>query len=221
MTIEVDKTLNKKNLVANNYQNDLEYHYSTINKPKTLRPTTMSVQKTNNPSQWQDVFTKNRTSMLETAGEITGCHKKAEDILQDAYIKVIEKSPYESVNYHKSFAFRVIRNLSIDHYRRKKLERNLFQEDEKLDEQQTEYNQCINNPERSIICMNQFEVIDKALSKMSERSQNTFKLLKHDGLSQVEISNKLKISPTLVNFIIKDVISDLKLALTEKPQYIN
>ena len=69
--------------------------------------------------------------------------------------------------------------------------------------------------------MNQFEVIDKALSKMSERSQNTYKLLKHDGLSQVENSNKLKISPTLVNFIIKDVISDLKLALTEKPQYIN
>jgi len=180
----------------------------------------MSIEKRVDPNQWQYIFTKNRSSMLETAGEITGCHKKAEDILQDAYIKVIEKSPYESVNYHKSFAFRVIRNLSIDHYRRKRLERKLFQEDES-EEQISEYSQCINNPERSIICLNQFEVIEKTLAKMSERSQHAFKLLRQDGLTQREISNKLNISPTLVNFIVKDVLKDLKNALTEQPHLIN
>ena len=146
---------------------------------------------------------ENRTILVKTAARITGCHSRAEDVVQDAFLRLaggraITLPLRAQINY----VFRIVRNLAIDHYRKQAMEqRYIGSEEEGM--HATSGNAP---PEASNLHQETLEIIDSALSQLPERTRYAFEMYRLHGVQQKDIAKELGVSPTLVNFMIRDAL---------------
>jgi len=64
------------------------------------------------PSLLQTLIS-NRSGLLKTAARITGCHSRAEDVVQDAFLRVSSmKADALPFNARLNYIFRIVRNLA-------------------------------------------------------------------------------------------------------------
>ena len=61
-------------------------------------------------------------ALIESVAPILGCRFRAQDVVQDAWIKLAEHPPADTVRQPVSYLFRLVRNLAIDRARRLALE---------------------------------------------------------------------------------------------------
>jgi RNA polymerase sigma factor (sigma-70 family) len=95
-----------------------------------------------------------------------------------------------------------VRNLAIDHYRKQALElRYSGSEEEGL-------NVVIHgaSPEASHINFNTLDNIADALTELPQRTRYAFEMYRLHGVPQKDIAKELGVSPTLVNFMIRDAL---------------
>lgn len=81
-----------------------------------------------------EVFSAQRARLIGLAARIIGCRSHAEDIVHDAFMKVENAAQGEEIQSQASYLNRVVRNLSIDHYRRRQFEEQLINQDADCDE---------------------------------------------------------------------------------------
>nr|BFE90190.1 hypothetical protein GCM10020185_07260 [Pseudomonas brassicacearum subsp. brassicacearum] len=101
-----------------------------------------------------------------------------------------------------SYLFQIVRNLAIDHYRKQALELKYSgPEEEGL-------NVVIQgaSPETSHINFSTLEHIADALTELPSRTRYAFEMYRLHGVPQKDIAKELGVSPTLVNFMIRDAL---------------
>lgn len=148
-------------------------------------------------------FIDNRTILVKIASRITGCRSRAEDVVQDAFFR-LQSAPQitSSFKAQLSYLFQIVRNLAIDHYRKQALELKYSgPEEEGL-------NGVIHgaSPETSHINFSALESIAEALTELPERTRYAFEMYRLHGVPQKDIARELGVSPTLVNFMIRDAL---------------
>ena len=148
-------------------------------------------------------FVDNRTILVKIAARITGCRSRAEDVVQDAFFR-LQSAPTitSSFKAQLSYLFQIVRNLAIDHYRKQALELKYSgTEEEGL-------NVVIHgaSPETSHINFNTLETIADALTQLPQRTRYAFEMYRLHGVPQKDIAKELGVSPTLVNFMIRDAL---------------
>ena len=141
--------------------------------------------------------------LVKTAARITGCRSRAEDVVQDAFFR-LQSAPHitSSFKAQLSYLFQIVRNLAIDHYRKQALEqRYCTTEEEGL-------NVVIQgaSPEASHINFSTLENIADALTQLPNRTRYAFEMYRLHGVPQKDIAKELGVSPTLVNFMIRDAL---------------
>lgn len=151
-------------------------------------------------------FIQHRSRLREAAQAIVGTRDAAEDVTQSAYVKVVELSTEMVVRQPVSYCFQVVRHLAIDFRRRRQLESHLLADDS---QGQTAVS-GLGTPEQTLIHRQQILLVEKALSGLPPRTRKAFTLYRLSGLTQREIARQLGVSPTLVNFMIRDAIDALK-----------
>ncbi len=157
-------------------------------------------------------FIEYRQRLLKLAARILGCQSSAEDVVQDAYIKMLQASAAFEIKYPISYLHQVVRNLAIDRFRRTALElRNFTSENDGL-----QIPEPAQVPETIIIDRQHVRMVVHALSELPERTQTAFSLYSVDGYTQREIAKKLNVSPTLVNFMIRDAQSHCRNAMSDR-----
>ena len=62
------------------------------------------------------LYLAHRAALIDTAAPIVGCRSRAEDVVQDAYLKLDDDTP--GIRNPLSYMFRLVRNLAIDRARR-------------------------------------------------------------------------------------------------------
>lgn len=145
----------------------------------------------------------NRFILVKTAARITGCHSRAEDVVQDAFFRLSGTHPptlplKASVNY----VFRIVRNLAIDHYRKQAMEQKYTgSEEEGLSAATTGV-----TPETTNLNQETLKIVDTALSQLPTRTRYAFEMYRIHGVQQKDIAKNLGVSPTLVNFMIRDAL---------------
>lgn len=157
-----------------------------------------------------DVLIQKRALLLKAAASITGCRSRAEDVLQDAYLRLVTVSLHSLPSKARvSYVFQVIRNLAIDHYRKQELEQKyVCGEEEGLDAQASEATpDSIQSSEQT------FNIIAEALKQLPDRTRYAFEMYRLHGMQQKEIAKRLGVSPTLVNFLIRDALIHCKKAV--------
>lgn len=148
-------------------------------------------------------FVNNRTLLVKTAARITGCHSRAEDVVQDAFFRLHNAPQIQSsLKAQLSYLFQIVRNLAIDHYRRQAMElRYSGSEEEGLNVPNPSA-----SPEATHINQHALNTLDNALNDLPARTRYAFEMYRLHGVPQKDIARELGVSPTLVNFMIRDAL---------------
>jgi RNA polymerase sigma factor (sigma-70 family) len=151
----------------------------------------------------REPMTVDSQSLHDVFARITGCRSQAEDIVQDAFLKLMGTTLTASIRSQASYLTTIVRNLAIDHYRRKCMElRLLATEEEGQDVSEPE----TASPESINLHRQLLRILDFALAELPERTRYAFEMHRIHGFSQKDIAATLGVSPTLVNFMIRDAL---------------
>ena len=153
-------------------------------------------------------YNTHREGLLRLAAKFLGCRARAEDVVQDAFVKMLE-SDLASIEPAR-YMFRVVRNLAIDRLRRQRLERNHGVEAE-LDEQQ----RFDVSPERVLAGRESVSQLVGALNELPKRMRIVFNLSQIQGYTQRDVAKVIGTSPTMVNFLLRDTLSHCRSRLGE------
>ncbi|MFJ4396112.1 RNA polymerase factor sigma-70 [Pseudomonas sp. NPDC089396] len=150
-----------------------------------------------------DVFFEQRSRLIGLAAKIIGCRSHAEDIVHEAFMKVDDAAEAEQIHSQASYLTRVVRNLSIDHYRRRQFEERLMRQDVDSCESPVMLGE---SPEALVSDQQVLERVSGALADLPERTRDAFEMCRIHGMTQREIAKILGVSPSLVNAMIRDAL---------------
>ncbi|MBP1152046.1 MULTISPECIES: RNA polymerase sigma factor [unclassified Methylocaldum] len=68
-----------------------------------------------------DLFLDHRETLVHTLFRMVGCRQTAEDLAQEAYVRVMGAAESQHVTYLKAFLYQTARNLALDHLRKAKV----------------------------------------------------------------------------------------------------
>jgi RNA polymerase sigma-70 factor (ECF subfamily) len=153
-------------------------------------------------------YNTHREALLRLAAKFLGCRARAEDVVQDAFVKMLESdlASKEPARY----MFRVVRNLSIDRLRRQRLERSHGVEAEH--EEQIRFEM---SPERVLAGRESLDQLVGALNELPKRMRIVFDLSQIQGYTQRDVAKVIGTSPTMVNFLLRDTLSHCRARLGE------
>ena len=126
----------------------------------------------------------------------------AEDILQDAFIKLWDNCKKVTMSTAKSYLFKVANNMMLNEIKHQKVV---------LRHQQSQPNESSNETPEFLLEQEQFyENYKKALSKLSEDQRAAFLLNKAEGKKHIEIAELLGVTKKVVEYRIYTAFKILK-----------
>lgn len=148
-----------------------------------------------------EVFIAHRAQLRCIAQRIVGTRELADEITQDAYLKLVEGVCARQVDKPFCYCCQVVRNLALDHCRRQSVEATyrIYTDDGELPQVPGG-----SVPDRSLHERQVLDAIDKVLDSLPPRTRHAFELHRLAGLTQREIAQRLGCSATLVNFMLRD-----------------
>lgn len=154
------------------------------------------------------MFIAHHAQLRRAAMKILGTREQADDVVQDAYLKVMETASCH-VEQPLAYLFQVVRNLAIDRYRYVALEARLFA----TEEEGWYVPAHAGSPETLAGDLQQLNLVANALAKLPERTQRAFELNRLGGQTQREVADQLGVSATLVNFMMRDALVSCRAAV--------
>jgi RNA polymerase sigma factor (sigma-70 family) len=149
-----------------------------------------------------DKFIASRAQLRDAAARILGCRQRAEDVVQDAYVKLMDTAGELDIKNPIAYLFQIVRNMAIDRHRRGVFESQVFSPEEDGLQVGTP-----DSPEIHAMNTQHLTMLATALGTLPERTRIAFELYRLNGLTQREIAARLDISTTLVNFMIRDAMT--------------
>lgn len=154
--------------------------------------------------KWANVISDNKGKVLAYLNSILKCPYLAEDALQDTFIRLSSMSHTQNaqINNATSFCFQVARNIAIDMLRKQSRESLVALEATHVEYMSDKDSDIENKVESAQLDRR----MDSTIQKLSTRHQNIISFYRSGRLKQKEIAKLYKISPTLVNFMIKEAV---------------
>ncbi|WP_432721092.1 RNA polymerase factor sigma-70 [Jeongeupia wiesaeckerbachi] len=143
---------------------------------------------------------EHRSKLVNTAAAVTGCSCRAEDVVQEVFLKVAERMPTEVVQQPLAYLVRMVRNQAIDHYRRQSFESGHFADDNEGFDVPSPWG----GPETNVIQRDLLRRVSDALSTLPCRTQAAFEMVRLGNMTLKEVAQKLEVSQTLVHFMVRD-----------------
>ena len=147
------------------------------------------------------VLIANRHLLVNVANAVTGCRCRAEDVVHDVFIKVSEAAPLESLRQPLAYLIRMVRNLAIDHYRRRTFECYHYIDEENGFEVPSPYA----GPEATAMHRDLLQQVSNVLATFPPRTRKAFEMVRIDEHSLKDTAAELGVSQTLVHFMVRDV----------------
>ena len=121
-------------------------------------------------------------------------------------MKLMQGPPPPCVQQPVAYCMRVVQHLCIDHLRRRQAEQQLFADD---DGEGLELEASTSTPEHVAIGRQRLQGVDRCLRELPARTRQAFVLHRLHGLTQQEVADRLNVSITLVNFMVRDALKAL------------
>jgi RNA polymerase sigma-70 factor (ECF subfamily) len=131
-----------------------------------------------------------------------GNRQVAEDVVHDAYVRVLERSSETPIEQPRAFLYRTALNLVIDGHRR-----NALRQVESLEVLDSEERYFAPSPQSSMDHGQRLDMLQRALAELPPLCRESFLLRKLEGLSHPEIAERLGISRSLVE---KHIVNAMK-----------
>ncbi|MDI9689791.1 sigma-70 family RNA polymerase sigma factor [Burkholderia cenocepacia] len=157
-----------------------------------------------------EIFIRRRSELRAVAFRIVGRADVVDDVMQDAYVKLLECTCARDVLNPVAYCCQVVRNMALDHCRSRVLESNVIVSlpYDSLPEVADLRHADTGIDERRLL-----ERIEVVLATLPERMRLVFELYRFHEMTQREIGVTIGVSATVVHFMIKDVMQTLALHL--------
>lgn len=139
-------------------------------------------------------YERHRSQLIAFVAAKVGCAASAADIVQDTYLRLVQRSAIEPVANPQAFVYRVAHNLALDHLRQvsargRTVDSGPLPEDTGSKEP---------SAETRLIDRQRLARLNAAIAELPPRCQAVFVLRKVEGLDQAEIAARLRISRNMV-----------------------
>jgi RNA polymerase sigma factor (sigma-70 family) len=141
------------------------------------------------------LFYRHSKELLLFASQRAG--NAAEDLVQEAYLRLMQHPNLESIGNHRAFLYRTTSNLTVDYHRRQVLEARYQQEstpDVEIDAQIAKAVAPTPSPELHLSQQQELDMLRDMLQELPEIIRNAFLLNRIEGLSHAEVAKRLGIS---------------------------
>ncbi|MTI08721.1 RNA polymerase sigma factor [Curvivirga aplysinae] len=157
-----------------------------------------------------ELFTQHQQDLIRYATSIVGERPLAEDVVQDAYIRLskskegwyLNRPTEEPIGY----IYKTIRNMSIDLYRKRSKE-DVGNAEEELQESQKPFFQSGSiTPESEVIARQDLRILQNALDELPERTRKAFELCRFNGMKLADIALELDVSVGTAHNLVKTAL---------------
>lgn len=148
-----------------------------------------------------DLFIAHRSALIDYAKPILGCRARAEDVVQEAYLRFDGVPSGRTLDEPVGFLFRIVRNLALDLSRRLGREGRLHIQVESEDIAADRP-----SPEAEALHRDQLQAVLQALDELPERTRIAVRMHRLDGCTLTQIAGHLGISVGLAHALVTDGI---------------
>ncbi|MFM0737973.1 RNA polymerase factor sigma-70 [Paraburkholderia xenovorans] len=147
-----------------------------------------------------DALIDNRPMLVNLARSFVGCGSLAEDVVHDVFIKLLDFPDQGAVRQPVAYVTRMVRNASIDAFRRQSLEKTYYvDEDDGLHVPSPEP-----SPEAALLVRDTLRHVYNALDQLPPRSRAAFEMVRLRDETLQSTARALDVSQTLVHFMVRD-----------------
>lgn len=149
------------------------------------------------------MYLAHRVALVDVVAPIVGCRFRAEDVVQDAYLKLSESKIEADIRQPVSYLFRLVRNLAIDRARRLALEvRRGADAEVPIAAPAPDP-----SPEETLAARDMLRALERALRELPDRTRLVFEMSRVSGYSTEQIAQALGISVSLVYLLLRDAMT--------------
>ncbi|HDR8970514.1 TPA: RNA polymerase factor sigma-70 [Burkholderia vietnamiensis] len=147
-----------------------------------------------------DVLVAHRAMLVNVARGFVGCASRAEDVVHDVFVKLVEFPNQDAVRQPVAYVTRMVRNASIDALRRQSFESiHHTDEDDGFDVPSPEP-----TPEAALMTRDALRRVCAALDDLPARSRAAFEMVRLREETLQTAARALNVSQTLVHFMVRD-----------------
>lgn len=146
------------------------------------------------------LFLAHRGALVTYAKGILGDHARAEDVVQEAYLRLTDAAGTRAIDEPQGYLYRIVRNLAVDGKRRV-LPVEAIADQLALDRP---------SPEAEALHRDQLRIVNAALAELPERSRIALELHRLEGLKLREIAGRLGISITQAHTLVAEAVEHCK-----------
>ena len=151
------------------------------------------------------LYTKHRAALVDYASAITGDSGEAEDVVQEAWLRVEPADSSGSIKEPLRYLYRVVRNLAIDVRRRSA--RNPANPALASDVQEITLLDTRPDQEAALIAASELDAVTPALAELPERTRTAIRLHRIEGKPLKEVAAVLGISITRAHGLVAEGIA--------------
>ena len=159
-----------------------------------------------------DLFVSQRSALIDYATPIVGDRSRAEDIVQEAFIRFTRAADGQaSVEQPVAYLFRIVRNLAFDWRRRRQIE----QRQEKAEPEWWMIPEMPQTPEQKLIQDQSFARIEAILETFPPQTRMAIRLCRFEGFTVAEAGERLGMSGSTVSRLIAKAMGEIVSKLNE------
>jgi RNA polymerase sigma factor (sigma-70 family) len=149
-----------------------------------------------------EVYLAHRTALIDHAAPIVGCRARAEDVVQEAWLRFASLPQREEIGQPVGYLYRIVRNLALDWARRLSTERRSVSDHAVFDPAA-----LAPSAEHEALYRDELRLIAETLAELPERTRIAFEMRRLGGCTLREIADELGISVTLAHQLVRDALA--------------
>jgi RNA polymerase sigma factor (sigma-70 family) len=154
-----------------------------------------------------DLFLAHRGALIDYAQPIVGCRSRAEDVVQEAYLRFAaandrERAAEDRILQPVGYLYRIVRNLALDWARHLAMEAEL-----PAPEVVDRIASAVPSPEQTTLDRARLRVVAGALAELPARTRQALELHRLNGETFHGIAARLGISVGLAHRLVKEALT--------------
>ncbi len=155
------------------------------------------------------IFMGHRRALVEYAAGLVGSRPLAEDLVQEAWLRFDRASEQQFVQEPLNYLYRIVRNLALDGRRRTRREDRVFSSMD-LEAAAAASPDNPATPETEALFRDELRQLERALTRLPERSRTAFEMHKFGGARLRDIAAFLGVSLSMAQVLVEDAMEHCK-----------
>ncbi|MFV3075047.1 sigma-70 family RNA polymerase sigma factor [Niveispirillum fermenti] len=160
------------------------------------------------------LYKAHREALVDYANGIVRDRARAEDVVQDAWVRIDEVERHRPLQEPLRYFYRIVRNLALDGYRAR--QREISKGTADIGMLADSVAAANPSPEAEAGARAELRLVLESLDELPDRTRRAVMLYKFDGLKLREVAERMGISVALANKLVLDGVAHCAQRLARK-----